>query len=101
MSSFHSLLRGTIVVLLMSTLHVRGSERWTSLFAHRVGETCNNSASVSRPEEIQQAQKHLQVSPFCIFFFLESLCAASLLVGQACSPAEPYDGGLGQPCAPA
>lgn len=36
-----------------------------------------------------------------VFFFLESLCAASLLVGQACSPAEPYDGGLGQPCAPA
>lgn len=47
---FHSLVKRITDVLLMSTLHVRGSERWNSLFAHPVGETFNYSASVSRPE---------------------------------------------------
>lgn len=63
MSFFHSLVKRIIDVLLMSTLHVRGSEGLKSLFAHTVTEMSNNSASVSRPALFQRVPKH--ISTFC------------------------------------
>lgn len=53
-------------VLLVSTLHVRGSERLNSLFAHTVTEMSYIAASLSRPEQIQRIQKRvLYICVFC------------------------------------
>lgn len=103
MSFFHSLVKRIIDVLLMSTLHVRGSEGLNSLnssFAHTVAEMSDNAASLSRPALFQRGPKHFLPSVmgfFCrqTWIFVGRMYACMYV----CSPAEPYGGGLGQPCA--